>query len=290
MEDVSDVFCINCEDMIEWSKINNHSLVCTAPTSQVIKLISCTNDYRLQFKLSKLKISVESLVYCSPLPWDIKQKLEYLIKKIYELLQITQKSMDSVSRSSAISCKLRKLSLKLPINYSLYCERARMLSIEKTYSLTEGIQYPRNSLPNPKHDLTQSSLAGKRIKFRRFSSETLDDLNSQANCKPGIRGSVGSYGDDPGSSDIEKKNSFKSEFTENFGKNITGNKKKYFYSQCLFVKREFPSRHPAQYIQIQELYSKMLEDHVPTKDWEDFIRKEFSHPERWVNTTVIPAF
>ena len=66
--------------------------------------------------------------------------------------------------------------------------------------------------------------------------------------------------------------------------------KKYFSSKCLLVKLSFPSRHPAQYIQIPELYEKIQKIEVPLEQWEGFIRDEFSHPERWVNLKVTPIY
>ena len=64
--------------------------------------------------------------------------------------------------------------------------------------------------------------------------------------------------------------------------------KKYFYSKCLLVKLNFDSRDAAQYIQISDLYQKIISENVPLQNWEEFIKDQFEHPERWVNLKLIP--
>lgn len=90
---------------------------------------------------------------------------------------------------------------------------------------------------------------------------------------------------------MEKENSglkgFESHYGVSTGK-VIDEMKKVFYSKCLIVKLSFSSRHPAQYIQIQELYEKIISNSIPMDKWEDSIREEFNHPERWVNVSVIP--
>lgn len=51
---------------------------------------------------------------------------------------------------------------------------------------------------------------------------------------------------------------------------------RYFYSQCLAVKLSFPSKHPAQRLQIPELYDKVKKLQIPLDQWPGFIRREFA--------------
>ena len=66
MEELPDILCINCEDMININKLEAHSLICIAPSSQVIKIISSSIFYQIQFRLSKIKSAIEIKVkaYC----------------------------------------------------------------------------------------------------------------------------------------------------------------------------------------------------------------------------------
>ena len=63
MDEIPDVLCINCEDIIEYHKLNAHSCICFKPTNQVMKLIHSTNVQQLQYQVSKLKIRIEAVFY-----------------------------------------------------------------------------------------------------------------------------------------------------------------------------------------------------------------------------------
>ena len=64
-------------------------------------------------------------------------------------------------------------------------------------------------------------------------------------------------------------------------------RKKFFFSKCLIAKSKFPSRDPAQFIQINDLYQFIMIKQIPSEQWDEFIKDQFLHPECWVNIKQI---
>ena len=305
MEELPDILCINCEDMININKLEAHSLICIAPSSQVIKIISSSIFYQIQFRLSKIKSAIESIYFYElhKYPTIIKSFLELLIKKIIELLQLTEPSIDSIDALTEIASEIRGISSQLSIKFMIYAERLKVLCSEKTHFFIEEIR------KNEKHGLTRELLIKRyeinTIRFkslhfhqksnnsesRQSSIDNIEAINSQNDSRITFRSSMSSaLLDDEGSKSIQF-NNFEGNETDKSHENrikVTNDLKKYFYSMCLITKLSFSSRDPAQYIQIHELYKKIIENDIPIENWEEFIKEEFQNPDRWVNLNVIP--
>lgn len=304
MDEIADVLCINCENMIEYNKLAAHSLICLEPTQQVLKYNTMSYLSGLHFRLIRLKSSIEALVYyeydsLSNFP---KNNLEFLISKANELLSLTDITMDSVDVATAINSQLRKLSSIMPSKYFVYSERLRLLSLEKTYfildvisknternSISQMLMTKKYELDSTKKQMKFLTRAKHRLEHRTNSCDNLEEINSSRMARSSAASNIGSPVDRncTGLTEFDDLQPF---FLVKRQKSMDqkNDMKKQFYSKCLVVKLAFPSRHPAQYIQIHELYEKILKNNTPAEMWEEFIKDEFKHPERWVNLNVMP--
>ncbi|OMJ77550.1 hypothetical protein SteCoe_22843 [Stentor coeruleus] len=306
MDEIPDVLCINCENMIEFTKLEAHSKVCTQPTQQVLKYNSMSFLSGLHFRLTKLKSSVEALVYYGneSLSGSIKGHLEFLIAKANELLSLQDANMDSVDVATAINTQLRNVSAKMPCKYLVYSERLRFLALEKTYFILDAISKKtertsvsqmliakKQEIDYTKKQMKFLTRAKHRIEHRTNSYDNLEEASSNKIPRSSVMSNIGSPAErkEDGFTEIEDFQPLCSGGRQRVV-NTKNDMKKSFFSKCLVVKLTFPSKHPAQYIQINELYEKILKNNTPIERWEEFIRDEFDHPERWVNLTVIPRF
>ena len=295
MEELPDVLCINCENMIDISKIEAHSSICLTPTLQVIRIIHSSELHQTHFKLSKLKSAIEVIAYYGhqTIPSTLRSELEYLIQRANELLRLTEATMESVEKSAAITSQIRILSASLPVKYLVYADRLKVLSLQQTYCFINTIRSSQESVSKSRmifHKHYESRAFPARRKSGTFDceqgGENIDEISSQMEQRFSIRSSIGSPREEDSSRQSEKMKEVEVALVPAF-KDKT-ELKKYFYSKCLIVKFSFSSRHPEQYIQIPELYEKITKDNVPVEWWEETIRDEFKHPERWINLDVFP--
>lgn len=270
--------------MIEVGKIEAHSKICTAPTYQVIHMAHSSELKQILFKLTKLKSSIEAIVYSGQiLAFSlIEENLKFLIKKTNDLLFLNQANLQSVEKSTSITSQLRKLSKDLPGKFLVYSDRIKFLSIELTYCLVNGLRENENKGGMSLGFIRRDSEKKIRENPFAFACEGIDEVKSVVESRTSIKSSMGSPGEDDEESPLSTICYERASIQE---KNEL---KKYFYSKCLVVKLSFSSRHPAQYIQIPQLYEKVIKNNIPVEWWEDSIRDEFKHPERWVNLSVIP--
>ena len=212
--------------------------------------------------------------------------------------------MESIEKSTAISSQIRQILNSSTSKYLIYAERLKNLSLEKTYFFIDEIRKEKE-----KYDITRQLLTKKfeintsrvkifhvnhkshKIDSRQLSVENIDVINLQNESKVTFRSRISSPLDDEENSKscyFSNNDFIEPEIKRKSFRAVSNDLKKHFYSKCLIAKLNFSSRHPAQYIQIHELYRKSIETGVPVENWEEFIREEFKHPQRWVNLNVIP--
>jgi hypothetical protein len=291
--DIPDILCLNCENMIEYLQIETHSQTCFKYSAEVQQFDNVGFLSHINFRIIKLKGRLEAILYCSqPTPWY--SSLSFLLKKANEILSIQSYTMASIEKSTAILAQIRMNSEKIPIKYSIYNERLKLLASNKVYHILDIV-----SKQSERTSITKTLLTRKfRIHSERKSLEPIhlrgisdnrlhsiessEDLTGFHEPRLSIQSSIYSPVGFNCPNEFEDSEKVEKEiFTEE-------SLKKLFYSKCLIVKLSFNSRHPAQYIQINELYEKAVRGDVPVNNWENFIKDEFGHPERWVNLNVIP--
>jgi hypothetical protein len=71
----------------------------------------------------------------------------------------------------------------------------------------------------------------------------------------------------------------------NFDVNAESDSMRYFYSQCLTAKLKHDSHSLVQKASIPKLFRYALSINVPITNWPEFIQKELSHPDKWVDSS-----
>lgn len=301
MEEPLDILCINCQEMVSYTKIPSHSFLCVNP------LISSIEEqpplWALNLRLTKLKSSLEDIIFVITRPDGLSYK--FLLKKSLQLLRANEISTETIEEVNGIAMAVKKFAKSMiRPGLIIYSERLRELASEKTLILIEelvsnGCNEEIVRLLNKKYSeilKIGTDAAGRQDTHRslRKLSENLqniDEIASQISHVLTQRSSTTSIINQ----ETEELEDFNIEDIDNMNKErITElNKKsvedmhKFFYSKCLTIKLSYSSRHPSQYIQIHELYKKVRDLEVPMEKWEDFIRDEFSHPEKWVRQELI---
>lgn len=304
MSEIPDVLCINCEDMISFEKVPAHSAVCFKPTSQVVKMSKSNYHYQIQYKINKLKGAIESLAFFnrSVLTYEQNTIINIIVNAANQLVTLIEPASESIDICTEISCRLRKISENIPPALLIYAERLRNLAQDKTYYFLEYLQVHKdssivqnfitkksNELTEMKNRILDYNKKSQKLKKLLRKCESIDEIQSQVESIITVNSNLTSpvinnhieaeLGDLDQMIEQQKQIATEKSFED---------LKKYFYSKCLSVKLSFSSRDPAQYIQIPELYKKIMENNVPLEKWEECIREEFNHPERWVNLKLIP--
>lgn len=288
-----DVLCINCENMIEFSKLEAHSQICYSYSPEVQKFENGAYLSHINFRIIRLKTSIESILYCST-PYPGQSSLSFLLENANEILSVQSYTMASIEKSTSILAKIRLICEKIPFKYSVYSERLKVLASNKVYHLLDIIsqQSERETITktllmrkfsiNTERKSLEPTHLRKISDNRLYSIDSSEELSGIHEPRLSIASSVYSPVGFKCFNDFD--DAEKTEKTYLSEESL----KKLFYSKCLIVKLSFNSRHPAQYIQINELYEKAVKVEVPVSQWEKFIKDEFEHPERWVNLNVIP--
>lgn len=302
MLEMPDVLCINCEDMIDCEKAHLHSLICTKPTNQVVKLISSGYHNQIQYKLNRLKAAIEAIAYSDrkTLTPDQHETVLFLVKCSNELINLIDPAIDAIDKCTDVSSSMRKLTESMSPWMLIYAERLRNLALEKTYYFLDYLRNNRQTdsihkfIDKKNQELSQvkSKIVNynkKAVKLQNMlkSYEHIDEVKSQVESIKTFSSIVTPAVEDEGKDEMQELDDMIVSKKEEANMQSLEDLKKYFYSKCLLVKLSFPSRHPAQFIQIPELYEKIVKSNVPVEKWEECIRDEFSHPERWVNLKVV---
>lgn len=296
MENI-DVLCINCENMISLEKISIHSTICMAPTQYVLKL-SHTNPLKmLDFKLDKLKCSIESILQekNKPLTTDEKMIFTYIVRYSGEVLGVKEPVRENVEKCQKIAEEINRFPLDfISPCVVIYVERVKMIAIEKGHAIENECQkVEANMSLGSILESRASQLEGLKKQILKFKQAT-GDLDTRAECLE-INSVVDDIGSKRslGSSIMSPKEGLRlceiDELDNMFIEQEKVNKErsnadlqKYFYSKCLVMKLGFSSRDPAQFIQIPDLYRRVRETCLPVEKWEDFIKEQFKNPEIWV--------
>lgn len=296
MEEI-DVLCINCENMISVDKISAHSSVCVTPTNYIIKLSSANPIKLLDFRLDKLKCSMEAILHDSvkPLSTDEKMIFTYLSRYTIEILSIKESSVESSEACNKISIEIANYPISnISPCVSLYLERVRAIAKEKGSILLEEAKVKESSMNlSALLENRASQIEGLNKQIQKFKQATGDtdakadylEISSaidEMHSKTSITSSIVSPRDNKHQFELDELDHMfeaqEKEMTQKSNEDL----QKYFYSKCLIMKLGYSSRDPAQFIQIPDLYRRVREKAIPVDMWEDFIKEQFQKPELWI--------
>ena len=293
-----DVLCINCENMISVEKLSIHSSVCITPTTYILKLSSYDPIKLVDFRIDKLKCSIEAILHeeIKILTSDEKALFNFLSQQSAESLTIK----DSTNASLDICIKIKNRISSYPVQnispcVSLYLERVKVIITEKAKLINEDLRFKESTLPMQtilENKATQLDLLNKQIIKYKQSTEEIDtkgiclEVNSNVEdwrSRKSISSSLTSP-KDSNQVDLEDLDKMHEVQEKEMEKRSNEDLQKYFYSKCLIMKLKYSSRDLAQFIQIPDLYRRVKDSGIPVEMWEDFIAEQFKKPEFWIKS------
>ncbi|OMJ90187.1 hypothetical protein SteCoe_7478 [Stentor coeruleus] len=296
MEEI-DVLCINCENMISIDKISAHSSVCVTPTNYIIKLSSANPIKLLDFRLDKLKCSIEAILHDSikPLSTDEKRIFTYLSRYTIQTLSIKESSIESSEACKKISNEIACYPVSnISPCVSLYLERVRVIANEKGSILLEEVKAKESNMNlSALLENRACQIEGLNKQIQKFKQST-GDTDAKADCleissaidemhsKTSITSSIVSPRDNKQQIELDELDHMFKDQEKEISQKSNEDLQKYFYSKCLIMKLGYSSRDPAQFIQIPDLYRRVREKAIPVDMWEDFIKEQFQKPELWI--------
>ena len=298
MDEPLDILCLNCQEMINNSKVAAHSFLCIRPVCDLQVLEKNSPIGQLQYRLEKIINALEGISNQKNIAEAFEYK--YLLKKAKELHSVNENTVEAVESTYAVAASVKKFSkAMIKPGLIIYSERLKELSSEKTALIIESLASNGCSkeilkLLNRKvseiskmhSGFTDSANKRKALKNLSDNIENIDEIASQISRVITQRSSTNSVispeGDEADEFDIEDIDQMYQLKEKEQSEKTIEDLHKYFYTKCLMVKLSYNSRHPSQLIQINELYKKVKALDVPMEKWDEFIKNEFSHPERWV--------
>ena len=306
MEDVLDILCINCQEMINFSNILEHSLLCVYPSSAYLIAENNSALMQIQYRLDKLVFALDLIIFKRLRTEHVSY--EFLLKQAKKLYLVVEVSIESVERCNSLTGIIKKFAKSMiKPGLIIYSERLRELASEKTALLIESLAkngYSEEIIKMLNKKYTEiiktrtdaSETVQKRMFLKNLSEnlQNIDEIASQVSRVMTQRSSTNSLlspdGDHADDYDLNELDNMNLDKEKEQNDNSKTDLHKYFYSKCLMIKLSFSSDHPSKYIQIQEVYKKILAKKVPMEMWEQFIKEEFNHPERWVNPALLARF
>lgn len=286
--DCIDFLCINCQELISEEKVPAHSLICVHPLRCVIEIDLEPIITQLVYKLNKLKSALIGHITDKTSQID-RELYEFLIVQTNEIMSIEHPTEDTVDRcKTTISVLQRYSEAFLNPSVLLYNERLRVLASEAVKVLEDQQNAPQVNVKDLNYrEIMQAKEAA--IKGMIRNNQNIDEISSQISQIWNNRPSTSSFTspDDENVPDTEDLDVMYQLKEKEHVKQTSEDLQRYFFSKCLVWKLTFPVRDPAQYIQIPCLYKNVLELELPVEQWEDYIKDQFTHPERWLNTSLI---
>lgn len=248
-----DVLCINCESLVCIEEISMHSLVCVTPI-EIVKdqdLVVLSN-----FRLEKLSNALNQIFISSGADSEV---IEKLLEKIRQIKEITSTSDENFDKITLELGQIENTDLSLSLLLCL--QRLKSILCEKKLGLAET------------HMCQLEKTSSKRGVFALEKCEKVEIFEINSVIDPISRRSLSLTSIDS-SQAIEVESDFLSKLLKTLPEEDYF--QKYFYSKVLIMKLEYPSNHPVQDVNLDQLYEKSKKSGIVLDDWEGFIRTEFN--------------
>ncbi|OMJ94884.1 hypothetical protein SteCoe_1913 [Stentor coeruleus] len=283
-----DFLCINCQELISQDNVTMHSLMCVYPTNAVINIDQQPIFQQLLYKIKKLKSALMGHFSQENSQVD-KGLYEFLVQQADDLLNIEESNNECLDKcKSTLNTLDRYSNAHLSTSILLYTERLKIIAQGCIQELEKDLADQVNPLDKKYMEIQQ---ARENIgKAKISNTHNIDEISSQISQIWNGKHSAASMtnpDDENQKQDLDElDNMFKQNESER-SKKTAEDLQRYFFSRCLATKLASPAKDLAQYIQIPELYKSVQELKIPVEKWEEFIKEQFSHPERWVNPGLI---
>lgn len=301
-----DVRCINCEAIVPIDEVVSHSKLCTQPVDILSSFPQKMEFDYFNFRFSQLCFGLERIKASMP-AFESSNLLKSLLdtcKSLSVLKEVTPESLTSTLLAYNFIKNLKVHDSSSQV-MSIYHERIKVSIKEQIKLINEGLDDEKKiskqstkisemleSKEKILNDL-EKEIEGEKMKIKELeqSFEKISNISSFIENDKSYKSnhsrnsSLSSVGD---SSIIEKSESFDMpglnrnssmnslSYLEKIEEESEEDLKKLFYCKCLLMKLKYSSRHPAQLIQLPELYKRACLLNISKDHWDSFIIKQFN--------------
>ncbi|OMJ92242.1 hypothetical protein SteCoe_5011 [Stentor coeruleus] len=289
-ESILNILCINCQELINVSKIDYHSKLCIHPSEKVLQLEKDNEIEAVRFKITNLKNVLEEIALKPKLnPCDknyiivlIRNSLTVLNTRNLQVLENIIDSLNTILYSFKGSLCIRIYTERFT---SLVAQLIGYLIIES--NLNTQILGKKNIFK----DIEIKSLQ-EQVEYYKSRAEILQKVvvKTQNMKLPEINRKVEAIRSELGSLSPSGSSNSSILFDERpfspMGSSDEENKnqeemKKYFYSLCLKQKINLSTNKKYKpNLSISKMLQDVIDKNIPPENWQDFVSTQFSNPDR----------
>ncbi|OMJ81175.1 hypothetical protein SteCoe_18398 [Stentor coeruleus] len=280
-EEILNVNCMNCQELIPINKIEDHSKLCTTVPESVENIESGSLLNHVNFKLKKLESCLLDLAKNSDLRPGDKNYISIFIRLSQKTLNGNIDDTENVIKS--LSSLL--VSYKGSLSIRIYADRLHALVQE------QKLGYQEEEINKKKGELEKIVEKVEKLKNRsevlqKHVTKTLPlckiaEINRKVDEITSDIVSIGSN-----TSEVTALSGVDEEFKQEFDEPFLGtgtDLQKHFYSLCLTIKMKNSTKNQMQNVSIQKLYKEAVDNNVPPDNWQEYINNQLKNPMKWID-------
>ncbi|OMJ86126.1 hypothetical protein SteCoe_12401 [Stentor coeruleus] len=283
-EQILNVNCMNCQELISIEKIEEHSKLCTTIPESVESIESGSLIAQVTFKLKKLESCLLDLTKNT----DLRPGDKNYISIFSRLCQKTINSNNITETENVVkSLSSLLVTYKGSLSIRIYADRLQALCQEHKLGYQEvEINIKKQELEKIKIQVEKfknRSEVLQNVVFRKNSPNDVNEINRKVE---EITSDIGSFYS--GSSDATAMSGVDEEGKQDVEESVLSagiDLQKHFYSLCLAFKRRNSGKLCLQNISIQRLYKEAQDNNVTPEKWSEFINNQLKNPMKWIDET-----
>lgn len=289
-ESILNILCINCQELVNVTRIDYHSKLCVHPSEKFLQLEKDNEIEAIRFKIMNLKNVLEEITLQPKLSPSDKnyaiilirhcltvlntrnpQVLEQIVDSLNTMLQLYKGSLCTRIYTERFASLVAQLMGCLIIESNLNTQVVGNKNIFKDIeikSLQEQVEYYRS-----RAEILQKVVA-------KTQNMNLPELNRKLEA---IRSELGSLSPSASSASsiLPDERPFSPMGSSDEEGKDQEEMKKYFYSLCLAQKINVSTaKKHAPNLSISKMLQDVIDKGIPPEDWQSFINTQFSNPDQ----------
>lgn len=265
---IQDILCINCQEMVNLTRIAIHSLACTQVTPEV----------------RSMEIQENTI-----------ETIKFKIKKLNSYLKRQKNSHAKSPGDRNIIGILQKLSDRLLLEESIATIKAVLESLEALIATFQGslsvlvyIERLKGFAGEMKEERLSVELESKDLEIQALKAALEDEVTKAEIIERNKARQLSEIESMQSSSVSGSKSASDTAALEEFVENPFSveeisnpeDSRKAFYAQCLSIKLSLHSRSKGLKVSVPSLYEKVIRDSVPPEQWAAFIKENLANPDK----------
>lgn len=280
-EQILNVNCMNCQELISIDKIEEHSKLCTTVPEAVENIESGSLLNHVIFKLKKLESCLLDLTKNPDLRPGDKNYISIFTRLCQKTLNVNVDDTENVIKS--LSSLL--VSYKGSLGIRIYADRLHALVQEQKLGFQEEeINKKKEELGKIVEQVEKfknRSLVLQKAVTKAAPSYKIAEINRKVDEITSDLVSIGSN-----TSEVTALSGVDEELKQDLEEPFLGtgtDLQKHFYSLCLAIKMKNSGKNQMQNVSIQKLYKDAVDNNVPPDSWQEYINNQLKNPLKWTD-------